>query len=35
MRKGMGIGFSVVRKKWYKWKACKYEQNFVVWVLET
>jgi hypothetical protein len=25
MEKGMDIKFNVIRKKWYKWKACKYE----------
>lgn len=35
MGKGMGIGFSVTRKEWYKWKACKYEHNFTIWVLDT
>ncbi len=27
MGKGMGIKFNVTKKKWYKWKACNYEQR--------
>jgi hypothetical protein len=32
IRKGMGIGFNVIKKKWCKWKVCKYEQIFADWV---